>query len=50
MANSSSWSELFSSATCGVALSPTSVTGLGSLGAFVFMLDEQPPLATPDSA
>ena len=48
-ANWSTWSELFSSAMCAVALSPVAVTGLGSRAAFVFMFDEQfPLLPTPD--
>src|SRR6185437_6088134 len=49
-ANWSNWSELFSSATCGVALVPVAVTGLGSLASLVFMLDAHPPPETPDSA
>ena len=50
-ANWSIWSELFSSATCAVALSPVSVTGLGSLAALVFMFAEQLPLLpTPELA
>ena len=50
MANWSTWSELFSSAICAVALSPTAVAGLGSLAALLFMLPSIAAAATPLSA